>query len=155
MSIRVRQLANKLTRAVNENTEALIKVSEGYTVAPDGSQVQTYLVQPKVIQTQSMDVESLAHLGFAQQQGQFMLAYADGMLPAIRRGLQLGTTFIVLKPYGEDDPTEWYVKKIVESYNDWVKVLIQNTGKKSLHDSRYFGFQGSTMQPFTQGPFAP
>lgn len=143
-----------MTVAVNENTEALLKVAEGYTVTPDGTQISQYLVQPKVLQTQSMDVEDLAHLGFASQQGQFMLAYADGMIPAIRRSMQKGTTIIVIKPYGEDDPTEWQVKKVVESYNDWVKVLIQNTGKVSKHDTRYFGF-GPDMRPFNQGVFAP
>ncbi len=155
MSLRVRALANTMTVAVNENIEALLRVSTGYTVSDDGTQIPSYLTQPKVIQTQSMDVEDLAHLGFANQQGEFMLAYADGMIPAIRRGLQLGTTFLVIKPYGEDDPTEWYVKKIVESYNDWVKILIQNTGKISKSDTRYFGFSGQGTQPFNQGVFAP
>lgn len=144
-----------MTVAVNENTESLLKVADGYTVTPDGTQIPQYLVQPKVLQTQSMDVEDLAHLGFASQQGQFMLAYADGMIPAIRRSMQKGTTIIVIKPYGEDDPTEWQVKKVVESYNDWVKVLIQNTGKISKRDTKYFGFNGSNTQPFTQGVFAP
>jgi hypothetical protein len=154
MSLRVRKIANSLTVAVNENTEALLKVSTGYTVTPDGTQVPQYLVQPKVLQTQSMDVEDLAHLGFASQQGRFMLAYADGMIPAIRRAIEKGTSIIVLKPYGEDDPTEWQVKKVVESYNDWVKILIQDSGKPSKHDTRYFGF-GSDMKPFNQGVFAP
>lgn len=129
MSLRVRAIANTMTVAVNENTSAILKVSEGYTVTPDGTQIPKYVQQERILQTQSMDVEDLAHLGFANQQGQFMLAYADGMIPAIRRGMQLGTTIIILKPYGEDVATIWQVKKVVESYNDWVKVLIQNTGK--------------------------
>lgn len=129
MSLRVRAIANTMTVAVNENTSAILKVSDGYTVTPDGTQVSSYVQQEKILQTQSMDVEDLAHLGFANQQGQFMLAYADGMIPAIRRGVQLGTTMIILKPYGEEVATIWQVKKVVESYNDWVKVLIQNTGK--------------------------
>lgn len=144
-----------MTVAVNENTEALLKVSSGYVVLPDGTQKPQYLVQPKVVQTQSMDVEDLQHMGFANQQGEFMSLYADGMIPAIRRSMQKGTTLIVLTPYGEDIPTEWQVKKVIESYNDWVKVLIQNTGIPSKHDTRYFGFSGSDAQPFTQGVFAP
>ena len=127
MSLRVRKIANSMTVAVNENIEAILKVSDGYDVTPDGTQVPIFVEQTKVLQTQSMDVEDLAHLGFANQQGQFMLAYADGMIPAIRRGMQKGTTLIVLNPYGEDVATIWQVKKVVESYNDWVKVLIQNT----------------------------
>lgn len=118
-----------MTVAVNENTEATLRVSNGYTISPSGKQIPSYIEQKRVLQTQSMDVEDLAHLGFASQQGQFMVAYADGMIPAIRRGMQLGTTMIVLKPYGEDVATIWQVKKVIESYNDWVKVLIQNTQK--------------------------
>ena len=129
MSLRLRSIANSMTVAVNENTEALLKVADGFTVTPDGTQVPSYVQQERILQTQSMDVEDLAHLGFASQQGQFMLAYADGMIPAIRRGIQLGTTLIIIKPYGEEVATIWQVKKVVESYNDWVKVLIQNTEK--------------------------
>uniref|UniRef100_A0AB39C8W5 Head protein n=1 Tax=Acinetobacter phage vB_AbaM-SPB TaxID=3236747 RepID=A0AB39C8W5_9CAUD len=127
--LRVRAIANSITTAVNENTDAILKVSEGYTVSPDGTQIPKYVQQERIIQTQSMDVEDLAHLGFANQQGRFMVAYADGMIPAIRRGMQLGTTLIIIKPYGEDIATVWQVKKVIESYNDWVKVLIQDTGK--------------------------
>ena len=155
MSLRVRKIANSMTRAVNENIEALLKVSTGYTVSESGDQIPTYTVQPKQLQPQSMNTAELEHIGFANQQGQFMSVYADGMIPAIRRGLQLGTTMVVLIPYGEVDPTEWQVKMVTESFNDWCRILIQNTGKKSLHDTRYFGFQGSDMKPFEQGVFAP
>lgn len=144
-----------MTVAVNGNIEALLKASTGYTTTPDGTQVPQYTVQPKVIQAQNMSVEDLKHLGFINQQGQFLSVYADGMIPAIRRAMQLGTSIIVMIPYGEVDPTEWQVKAVLESYDDWVKVLIQNTGKKSLHDKKYFGFQGTGMQPFDQGVFAP
>ena len=167
MSLRLRRIANSITTAVNSNTEALLKVADGFTVTPDGTQVPQYTVQPKVVQAQSMSVEDLKHLGFANQQGQFLSIYADGMIPAIRRALLKGTSIIVMNPYGEEFPTEWQVKAVLESYSDaiakegennydgWVKVLVQNTGKVSKHDARYFGFAGSDAQPFTQGVFAP
>ena len=156
-----------MTSRINSNREALLKVSTGYTIAPDGTQVQSYKVQPKVIQTQSMSVEDLKHIGFTNQQGTFLKVYADGMIPAIRRALGNGTSIVVMKPYGETDPTEWIVKAVLESYGDeipddapedtpvigWVSVLIQNTGKKSPHDTRYFGFSKES-RPFNQGVFA-
>lgn len=149
-------IANSVITSVNKNTEALLKVSTGYTTTPDGTQVPQYIVQPKVIQAQNMSVEDLKHLGFINQQGQFLSVYAEGMIPAIRRGMELGTSIIVTIPYGEVDPVEWQVKAVLECYEDhWVRVLIQNTGKKSLHDKRYFGFQGTGMQPFDQGVLAP
>ncbi len=60
-----------------------------------------------------MSVEDLKHLGFANQQGQFLSIYADGMIPAIRRAMQKGTSIIVMNPYGEDFPTEWQVKAVL------------------------------------------
>ena len=132
MSLRVRSLANSMTVAVNGNVDAVLKVSEGYTVSPDGTQIPKFIEQSKVLQRQSMSVEDLKHMGFSNQQGQFMSVYADGMIPAIRRGMQLGTTLIYIVPYGETVATIWQVKYVIESYDDWVKVLIQNTGKSSL-----------------------
>lgn len=132
MSLKVRSLANSMTVAVNGNVDAILKVSEGYTVSPDGTQLPKFIEQSKVLQRQSMSVEDLKHMGFANQQGQFMSVYADGMIPAIRRGMQLGTTLIYIIPYGETIATIWQVKYVIESYDDWVKVLIQNTGKTSL-----------------------
>lgn len=132
MSLRVRSLANSMTVAVNGNVDAVLKVSEGYTVSPDGTQMPKFIEQSKVLQRQSMSVEDLKHMGFANQQGQFMSVYADGMIPAIRRGMQLGTTLIYIIPYGETVATIWQAKYVIESYDDWVKVLIQNTGKSSL-----------------------
>lgn len=144
-----------MTVAVNGNTEALLKVSDGYVVLPDGTQQQQYTVQPKILQVQSMNNSEREYVNSANMQGQFMSVYADGMIPAIRRGLQKGTTMIVLIPYGEDVPTEWQVKLVTESFEDWCRILIQNTGIPSKHDTRYFGFNGSNCQPFTQGVFAP
>ena len=132
MSLSVRSLANSMTVAVNGNVDAILRVSEGYTVSPDGTQIPKFIEQSKVLQRQSMSVEDLEHMGFANQQGQFMSVYADGMIPAIRRGMQLGTTLIYIVPYGETVATIWQVKYVIESYDDWVKVLIQNTGKTSL-----------------------
>ena len=124
MSLALRKIANSMTTAVNENVLATLKVSNGYSISADGTQIPSYVTQTKTIQTQAMDVADLDHLGFGDQQGQFISAYADGMIPAIRRGLQLGTTIVSLIPYGETTPVDWKVMKVLESYNDWVKVLL-------------------------------
>lgn len=163
--MRLRKIANGMTSAVNSNTKAILKVSEGFIVTPDGTQIPQYITQPKTVQAQSMSVEDLKHLGFANQQGQFLSIYADGMIPAIRRAMLKGTSIIVMNPYGEEYPTEWQVKAVLESYSDeiktseseydgWVKVLVQNTGIESKSDADYFGFNKSNAQPFNQGVFA-
>lgn len=124
MSIRVRLLANKMTRAVNENVDAIIKVSTGYVVDDAGMQIQSYIEQPIEIQLQSMPTSDLEKFDFINQQGQFVYGYANGMIPAIRRQLQKGTSVATFKPYGEDVDSEWMVKHVVEAYNDWVKVVL-------------------------------
>lgn len=124
MSIRVRLLANKMTRAVNENVNATIKVSIGYDIIAGGIQVPKYETQDVELQLQSMSTQDLAHFDFINQQGQFVYGYANGVISAIRRQLNKGQSVAIFKPYGEDTPTEWTVKQVAESYNDWVKVIL-------------------------------
>ena len=64
MSIRVRLLANKMTRAVNENVDCILKVSTGYTIDDSGQQIPSYESQPVELQLQSMSTQDLAHLDF-------------------------------------------------------------------------------------------
>lgn len=128
MSLRVRKLANSVTQAVNENIVATIRVSTGYIIDAAGKQVPQYQEQERTIQVQSAESEMLEHFGFANQQGTFVTAYADGIIPSIQRYLGTGNAMVVMKPYGENTATEWQVMRVVESYNDWVKVLLWNTG---------------------------
>lgn len=130
MSLAVRKLANRMTRAVNGNIMATLKVSDGYTIAPDGSQVQSYITQERELQTQSMSIEDLKHLNFTNQQGAFLKVYADGMIPAIHRSMATGTTIIEMARYGGYPKTQWIVKAVLESFDDWVCVLIQDTGEE-------------------------
>ena len=142
MSLAVRKLANRMTRAVNGNIVATLKVSEGYTIEDDGTQVQSYISQEKELQTQSMSVEDLKHLNFTNQQGAFLKVYADGMIPAIHRSMATGTTIIEMARYGGYPKTKWIVKAVLESWGEvpddapldtpvqgWVCVLIQDTGE--------------------------
>lgn len=124
MSIRVRLLSNKMTRAVNENVDATIKVSTGYDIVTGGVQVPKYETQDVELQLQSMSTQDLAHFDFINQQGQFVYGYANGVISAIRRQLGKGQSVAIFKPYGEDELCEWTVKQVVESYNDWVKVIL-------------------------------
>lgn len=131
MSIRVRALANSVTTAVNENYNAVIKVSEGYTITPDGDQVPKYSEIPKVLQLQSMSSDDLQHFGYANMQGLFMFAYADGMIEALNREDQKGESTIETIKYGETDTHLWKVMRVAESYNDWVKIIIRYVGRKN------------------------
>lgn len=130
MSLRVRKIANSMTRAVNENVMATLKVSTGYEVSESGDQVPKYEEYPRELQLQSMESDELEHYGFANNQGLFMSAYADGMIDVLNRDEQLGTTIVETQKYGSPIIRTWQVVKIAESYNDWVKIIIRYTGAK-------------------------
>ena len=128
MSLALRKIANSVTTAVNENTLCTIMYPDGYDISPSGQQIPKYTNFEKMLQVQSADSEMLEHFGYANQQGTYTTAYGDGILPVIQRYLAQGSAKVVMKPYGYDDPTEWQVLRVLESYNDWVKVLLWNTG---------------------------
>lgn len=129
MSLAVRKIANSMTVAVNENYDSIIKVSTGYTF-DKGEQIPTYEDHPRVLQLQSMSSDDLQHFGFANQQGYFMSAYADGMIEALNRADQKGNSMVETVKYGETDVHVWKVEKIAESYNDWVKIILRYIGRK-------------------------
>ena len=52
MSLALRKIANSMTTAVNENVLATLKVSDGYSISADGTQIPSYVTQTKTIQTQ-------------------------------------------------------------------------------------------------------
>ena len=124
MSLRMRKIANGITRSVNGNVACKIKVSTGYTVDGYGQQIPSYTEQDIELQLQSMSTQDLAHFDFINQQGQFVYGYANGVISAIRRQLGLGSSIAIFKAYGEDTLSEWNVKQVVESYDDWVKVVL-------------------------------
>ena len=128
MSLRVRRIANSMTVAVNENVDATLKVSTGYAISPDGKQIPSYEIVEKKLQLQTMTSDDLEHFGFANQQGLFMFAYADGMIDVLDRSEQKGTTIVETKKYGSNITKTWQVVKIAESWNDWVKIVIRFIG---------------------------
>lgn len=120
----LRAIANGMTSSVNPNMAAVLKVSDGYDVDEYGIQVPKYTEQQIMIQTQSMSTADLERLNYVSQQGQFLYAYVNGSISALRRSLGKGSEMMVFKPYGEDAEAEWLVKQVVESYPDWVKVVL-------------------------------
>ena len=117
-------IANGITSSINPNIEAVLKVNDGYDVDEYGVQVPKFTEQQVMIQTQSMSTADLEHLNYASQQGQFLYAYANGSISALRRSQGKGAEMMVFKPYGEDADAKWLVKQVVESYPDWVKVVL-------------------------------
>ena len=120
----LRSIANSVITSVNPNQSAILKINEGNTVDDEGNQIPRLTETPITIQPQSIATADLEHLNLVSQQGQFLYAYANGSISALRRSLGKGSERIVFTPYGENSPVEWIVKQVIESYPDWVKVLL-------------------------------
>ena len=73
---------------------------------------------------QSIESKDLQHLNLTAQQGQYNFVYANGLISAQRRNLDKGEDLLKFKAYGEDEVSTWKVTKVMESYPDWVKVLV-------------------------------
>ena len=99
-------------------------VNIGNTVDDTGKQVPKFDTSNISIQPQSIDTGDLEHLNLISQQGQFLYAYASGQISAIRRSQGLGNERIIFTAYGESGASEWIVKRVLESYSDWAKVLL-------------------------------
>lgn len=130
MSLQLRKSANRMTSAVNKNVTATVKISTGYTVSPSGKQEQSYVSVNRALQLQSMESDELEHFGFSSQQGVFKSVYMDGMIDIIDRMDQKGTSLVETQRYGDSRISTWQVVKIAESYNDWVRFIIRQTGVK-------------------------
>ena len=120
----LRSIANSVITSVNPNQSAILKINEGNTVDDEGNQIPRLTETRITIQPQSIATADLEHLNLVSQQGQFLYAYANGSISALRRSLGKGSERIVFTPYGENSPVEWIVKQVIESYPDWVKVLL-------------------------------
>lgn len=154
MAIKLRMMANSVTRGVNSNIpDATLLTNAGYTIAANGKQVPRYADSTIEIQTQSIETEQLQHLNLISQQGQYSYIYANGLISAQRRTLALGSDLIVFKPYGEDEIVAWRVLKVIESYSDWVKILGVRLSKLDAEKLGWFGFEGTELRPFGQGAF--
>ena len=117
-------IANSVISGVNPNQQAVLKINTGTTVDDAGKVKPCFTEQPITIQPQSLSTADLDHLNLINQQGQFMYAYITGQISAIRRSQGKGAEHVMFTAYGEDEPSDWVVKQVVESYPQWCKVLL-------------------------------
>lgn len=122
--IKVRAIANSAIQVVNKNLPATLVANEGFEIIPGGKQVPKLTSYEISAQMQSLSTQDLEHLGVINQQGEFIYCYARGKIEAIRRAKDKGADKISFVAYGESEPSEWLVTKVIESYPSWVKVLL-------------------------------
>lgn len=122
--IKVRAIANSAIQVVNKDLPATLITNEGFEIIPGGKQVPKFASYEISVQMQSLSTQDLEHLGVINQQGEFIYCYARGQIEAIRRAKDKGADKISFVAYGESEPSEWLVTKVIESYPSWVKVLL-------------------------------
>lgn len=122
--IKVRTIANSAIQVVNKNLPATLIANEGFETIPGGKQFPKFASYEISVQMQSLSTQDLEHLGVINQQGEFIYCYARGQIEAIRRAKDKGADKISFVAYGESEPSEWLVTKVIESYPSWVKVLL-------------------------------
>ena len=125
MSIKLRMMANSVTRAINPNvTNADIYVNVGSETIAGGKVVPKYTKIVKDIQVQAIQSKDLEHLNLINQQGSFCYGYIDGIIDPMIRGLGTGLSYV------EFGGVKWTVKSVVE---DWLKYASGDIGN-ALND---------------------
>lgn len=120
----LRAIANGSITSVNPNIQATLKVNTGVTTDDTGRRTSSFDEETVTIQTQSLSSQELSLFDTLAQQGQFLNVYITGQLHVLRRITGKGADKLVFKAYGENEPTEWLIKSIAESWPNWCRVVI-------------------------------
>lgn len=111
---------------VNPNVYCTIRMSVGYTTAPDGTQQPKYTVFANVpCQIQSLTYDDLQQVDATNQQGVIKTVYLNGNWSAINRPQQQGGDLLTMS-----DGTVWLVTQVLESWPDWTKLLVTLQNRK-------------------------
>lgn len=82
----LRGIANRLTRGVNPNVTAFLRVSTGYDTADTGRPVPTYAAPVKLtVQTQALSKREIEHLAEMNISDATRAVYADRQLTGVDR----------------------------------------------------------------------
>lgn len=111
--------------AVNPDRKAILRLSSGYSIAADGTQVPAYDPDvPVQAQMQDLSQKDIQHLEALNVQGSQKVIYLYGELQGLSRPGKLGGDLVVM-----EDGT-WLVTAVMEQWPDWCKVSVtmQNGG---------------------------
>jgi hypothetical protein len=129
----LRGLANQVSRTVNPNILVTVKTSAGSTVGSAGRQIPNYnapVAGPA--QIQALDNSDLKKMEGLNIQGSLRALYMRGPLAGVIRPDSKGGD-IVLIGSNSGAPAllqgTWLIVKVLESWTDWTKCVIQ---KQSL-----------------------
>lgn len=104
---------------VNPHVPALIRRSEGYSTAPDGTQTPAYSA-PRTVraQVQSLTYKDLQQIAGLNIQGEARAVYLYGNLDGVLRPDQKGGDILTIR--GE----RWLTVHVLETWPDWCKLAV-------------------------------
>lgn len=122
----LRAIANNAIVAVNPNIKATLELQSSYITDDTGKRIaqpaELVIVE---LQTQALNTQERQQIdGGLLQQGEYLSAYITGQLYALRRITGQGAERLYFARYGDDKPCYWLITSIVESWQDWCKVII-------------------------------
>lgn len=120
----LRGIANSITRSVNPNVHAVLRQNIGYTTNDSGERVSSFVEKSVVVQLQTLSSQDLQLFDGLAQQGELIYAYVSAQFYGLQREQATGADKLVFARWGENEPHEWLVKQVVESWADWCKVLL-------------------------------
>lgn len=120
----LRAIANRAISAVNPNIKAILKLNTGLTVDETGKRVSTFEEIPVYIQTQMLSTQELSMFDSLNQQGQLLNVYITGQFHTLRRIAGKGADKLIFTAFGENEPSEWLIRTVAESWAKWCKVVV-------------------------------
>ena len=119
-------IADSVLGIVNKPTQIIVKCSDGFDIAPDGTPVRRFFTLEITADVQALSSQDLEHIANINQQADNRVVYVRGGLKGLSRPLQVGGD--VLNFYGSD----WLVTQPVEEWGngEWCKVIVtRQTGE--------------------------
>lgn len=125
-TLNLHSIASGVICSVNPLIAVTVKISTGYIINPDGTQVPTYTSVGDVLaQIQSLTYSEVLQTQGLNLQGTRRAIYLNGRFEGLDREEKKGGDLIVY-PSGTDWPygTTWLIAQVLEQWPDWCKVVV-------------------------------
>lgn len=122
--MKLRSLANSITKTVNPNLQAVRRRSSGYTTRSDGSRIPLYADVPVTLQVQALSFGDIQKIDGLNIQGVRRKIYTDGVLSGLIRVGQKGGDVIVFPDGALPEGNTWLCVHVLEQWDSWCAVVI-------------------------------
>lgn len=111
---------------VNPSVICTVRISTGYTVAADGTQLPTYKSTDNVpVQVQALTYTDLMKMGSLNIQGTRRKGYFNGNVEGLNRAAMKGGDLVVMPDLPTfPGPTTWLIAQVLEHFEGWTSVSL-------------------------------